>query len=274
MHTHLPVIASAGLFHSQDKFSDIQKYPQGAITSLRTVTDYEIELFTRDGGIAHINGKTHAIHKGDVLIACAGDKRQSTLHFSALFVHFGTDDPAIQELLHSIGGFHTNMKTSNLEPLLTEICKTTLSFEPDSGILAAAKLITCLCTLKKDCLSHPASAPADCRWSVISAAVEYMRCNYAEPLAVEQIAKHCCLSPSYFHKLFLGTVHTTPYNYLLTLRISAAKSLLVTTSLPVSEVAAQCGFNSQAYFSDCFRKQTSLTPSQFRQSFSYPQGKY
>ena len=272
MHTHLPIIASAGQFHSQDKFSDIQKYPQGATTRLRTVNDYEIELFTNDGGVTHINGKTYPIHKGDVLIACPGDKRQSTLHFSALFVHFGTDDPAIRELLRSIGGFHVGMKYDALEPLFTEICETALSFEPDSDILAAVKLIALLCTIKKDCLTHPAAALTDSRRSVISEAIEYMRRNYTEPLTVERIAEHCSLSSSYFYKVFLGTVHTTPYNYLLTLRLSAAKSLLVTTGLSVSEIAARCGFNSQAYFSDCFKKQTGMTPSRFRSSFSYPQG--
>lgn len=272
MHTHLPIIASAGLFHSQDKFSDLQKYPQGATTRLRTVNDYEIELFTQDGGTTHINGKTYPIHKGDALIARPGDKRQSTLHFSALFVHFGTDDPAIQELLHTIGGFHTGLNYEKLEPLFTDICETALTFAPDSDILAAAKLLTLLCTIKKDCFMVPAATPADYHRSVISVAVEYMRRNYAEPLTVEQIAEHCSLSASYFYKLFLGTVHTTPYNYLLVLRLSAAKSLLVNTDLSVSEIAARCGFNSQAYFSDCFKKQTGLTPSRFRNSFSYPQG--
>lgn len=271
MHTHLPIIATAGLFHSQDKFSDEQKFPQGATTRLRTVTDYEIELFTEDGGTTHINGKTFPIRKGDVLVACPGDKRQSTLHFSALFVHFGTDDPAILELIRSIGGFHVGMKYEKLEPLFTEICDTALSFDTDSDILAAVKLVAFLCTIKKDCLTHPAAAPADPQRSVISEAIEYMRRNYAEPLTIERIAEHCSLSASYFYKLFLGTVHTTPYNYLLTLRLSAAKALLVTTGLSVSEIAAQCGFNSQAYFSDYFKKQTGMPPSRFRTSFAYPQ---
>ena len=272
MYTNLPIISAAGLFHSKDKFYDEKKYPEQAITRLRTVADYELELFTQDGGISHINGQSYPIKKGALLIAQPGDKRQSTLHFSALFVHFGTTDKAIQELIRSISGFHPGMNFAKLEPMFTDICETTLHFEPDSDILAAAKLISFLCTIKKDCVMNPNTAVVTARRSAISDAIEFMKQYYMEPLTVDNIAGHCCLSSSYFYKLFLDTVHTTPNNYLLTLRLSAAKSLLVTTTMPISDIAARCGFNSQAYFSDCFKRQMGMGPRQFRSSFVHPDG--
>jgi transcriptional regulator GlxA family with amidase domain len=61
----------------------------------------------------------------------------------------------------------------------------------------------------------------------------------------------------------------SPHDYLLTRRISAAKGLLIGTDLPLSEVAIRCGFNSQAYFSDCFRRKTGQTPGSFRKNASY-----
>lgn len=270
MHTHLPIISSAGLFCSQDKFSDRKKYPEEAITRLRTVTDYELELFTQDGGVSHINGGSFPITKGSLLIAVPGDKRQSTLHFSALFLHFSTSDTAIQELLSSIRGFHADMGYAKYEPILSDICETVLSFEPDSDVLAAAKLISFLCEIKKDCLTNSTDALISDHRSVISSAIEYMKQSYMEPLTVDNIAAHCNLSSSYFYKCFLSTVHTTPNQYLLTLRLSAAKALLVTTAMPISEIAAKCGFNSQAYFSDCFRRHFAQSPSQFRSSYVHP----
>lgn len=272
MHTNLPIISSAGLFHSQSKYADTKRYPEQSVSKLRTVVDYELELFTQDGGVSHINGKSYPIHKGDILIAQPGDKRQSTLHFSALYLHFGTTDSAIQELIRSISGFHPGMDFDKLEPLLSEISEMVLRFDPISDMLAAAKLICFLCTIKKDC-STAASAPSvSDRYSVVSNAIEYMKQTYAEPLTVNHIAEHCGLSVSYFYKVFLETVHTTPNNYLFTLRLSAAKAMLVTTNLPISEVSERCGFHSQSYFCDCFKKGCGMSPKQFRKTFTQPYG--
>ena len=69
MHTNLPIISSTGIFHSSDKFSDPVKYPDGSVTRIRTVVDYELELYTEDGGQLHTNGVTHSIHKGDLMLA-------------------------------------------------------------------------------------------------------------------------------------------------------------------------------------------------------------
>lgn len=267
MYTHLPIISSAGYFHSSNKFSDPSKYPEASITKLRTVVDYEIELFSQDGGVSHINGKSYPIKKGSLLIAQPGDKRQSTLHFAALFMHFGTSDKAIQELIHSMSGFHSNLDYEKWESEFRDICEMALHFEQNSDIHAAAKLIDFLCKIKQHCLTNSAANPDPSGYSAISMAIEYMKQTYMEPTTVNRIAEHCCVSTSYLHKLFLGIVHTTPNNYLLNIRLSKAKALLATTSIPISEVAARSGFNSQAYFSDCFKRQFDISPKEFRKAY-------
>ena len=270
MRTYLPVISAAGLFDSRGKFSDPKRYHDDAVTRIRTVVDYELELFTQDGGISHLNGNSYPIKKGDILLACPGDKRQSTLHFTAIFVHFGTKDEAIKELIHSISGYHKDMGYEKFQPSLSDICETALSFEHDSDLNASGKLISFLCQLKKNCLMQSSVAESGASYSVISRAIEFMKQNYAEPLTVAVIAEHCCLSSSYFYKIFYETTCTTPNSYLTRLRLSAAKSLLASTALPISEIAVKCGFNSQAYFSDCFKKQFDMAPREFRRHFLYP----
>lgn len=269
MHTGLPIISSAGLFRSRDKFSNPARYPEHAITRLRTVTSYELELFASDGGISHFNGHSYPIKKGSLLIAQPGDKRQSTLHFTAYYIHFGTDDRIIQELLQTVHGFHPETDYDVLLPSLKEICDTALSFEPDSDIRAAAGLISFLCDVKK--MSHESV----CRqWN--HPLLRYQRRNriHETILYGAPIAGHCCLSASHFHRLFSETVHMTPNQYLLKIRLSAARSLLAATSLSVSEIAVKCGFNSQAYFSDCFKRHFAVTPREFRRSYTYPESFY
>ena len=270
MLTNLPIISAAGHFDSRSKFSDPKRYHDNSVTRLRTVVEYELELFTQDGGISHINGNSYPIKKGDILLACPGDKRQSTLHFTALYLHFGTADAAIQKLIRSSSGYHAGMGYEKYEPALSDICKTALLFDGVSDIDASGKLISFLCEIKKNILMYSGVAAGDTSYSVVSKAIEYMKQHYAEALTIEDVAEHCCLSSSHFYRIFSDNTNTTPNAFLTRIRLSSAKALLASTTMPVSEIAARCGFNSQAYFSDCFGKQFHITPREFRQSFLYP----
>lgn len=270
MSTNLPLIFSAGNFQSREKFSDPVKYPDQSLSRPRIVNSYELELFREDDGLLYLNGKSYARKKGALLIAKPGDKRQSTLHFSAIFLHFDCIDPGIQELLHTICGFHPDLNYESFAPTLLDICKTALSFEPNCDLLAGAKLTAFLCEVQKHSTLSTCNAQNASNYFAVSTAVEYMKQNYMQPLTIRKIADYCCLSTSYFHKIFCETTHVTPNNYLLNIRLSHARSLLASTSLPVSEIASKCGFNSQAYFSDCFKHQFSISPSKFRHSFLYP----
>lgn len=175
MSVILPIISGAGLFHSQDRFTAISQYQENTVTKLRTVIDYELELFITDIGISHINGKSFPITKGALLLAQLGDKRQSTLHFSAHFLHFNTSDSRTRELLQSIHGFHSNVNYVKYEPLLIDICETALTFEPDSDILASSKLLSLLFTLKRDLFISSKTIPVTNHQSVVSQAIEYMK---------------------------------------------------------------------------------------------------
>lgn len=272
MHTTLPTISGAGIYHSQDKFSDLATYPENSMTKLRTVLDYELELFIRDGGITHLNGKSYPITKGSFLIAQPNDKRRSTLHYSTLFIHFGTNDQIIQNLIREISGFHSHVDFAKYYRLIMDICEIVLCFDPETDILAISKLLSLFYELKTDCFTASCLSPNVNHHSTITQAIEYMKQHYRSPLSVNDISAYCNLSASYFHKLFVSTTHITPNNYLLNLRLSAAKSLLASTTMSISEVAQKCGFQSSAYFSDCFRRHFNMCPGQFRKTFHHPDG--
>lgn len=266
----LPKIFSAGTFHSREKFSDSNKYPEHSLSRPRIVNSYELELFGESDGVLYLNNHSYERKRGALLIAKPGDKRQSALHFSTIFLHFGCTDPEIKELLHSLCGFHPDLNYDLFAPKLLDICETALSFEPDCDILAGAKLTAFLCEVKKHSSASVDFTEKDSNSSIVSEAVEYMKQNYMLPLTIDKLAEHCCLSTSHFHKIFLETAHITPNNYLLNIRLSHARSLLATTKHPISDIAVKCGFNSQAYFSDCFRRKFSISPRAFRNSFAYP----
>lgn len=251
----LPLILSAGLFDSSDKFPGITK------TQMRMVTTYELEYFFSVGGITIVNGNEYPIQPGKLLLAKPGDIRFSQLPFQCKFLHFAVSDSEIAEAINDCCGFFTVANPAEMDQLFSEI--TALHYAPDSlsHINAAAKLICLLYSLKNENSKDQ---------TVLSRAQSYIENNYKDAISVDQIAEYCNVSCSYLHRLFQTRLHTTPGEMLLTCRISAACNLLVNTALSLGQISADCGFHSQSYFSDCFKRKVGISPKNFRINASYP----
>ncbi|MFB6456344.1 helix-turn-helix domain-containing protein [Chitinophaga sp. Hz27] len=82
--------------------------------------------------------------------------------------------------------------------------------------------------------------------------------KYAEMLATTE------LKLNELSKIHAGK---TAQNIIYSLMTSSAKRLLIYENLSVKEVAYQLGFNDPFYFSNFFKKQTNLSPSQFREQY-------
>ena len=98
----------------------------------------------------------------------------------------------------------------------------------------------------------------------ISDAVAFMNENLHKKLNLNQLADKCFLSYVQFSRRFKQATGTTPQNYLMGLRLKKAQNLLQETELPIKGVAQLCGFESEYYFSNFFRSQCAVTPTQFR----------
>lgn len=93
----------------------------------------------------------------------------------------------------------------------------------------------------------------------------YIRTRYMQSdLYVRQIAEHMNISESQLRRRFQKVSHQTPLEYLLGIRISHAKELLLYSQKSISEIADACGFSSYYYFCRVFKRQTGITPSAFR----------
>lgn len=71
----------------------------------------------------------------------------------------------------------------------------------------------------------------------------------------------------YLNRLFAKHTGSTIRQYILDVRISHAKQLLLNTDLTLSAIADKIGFNSNSYFSTYFRQITGLAPAQFRKKY-------
>jgi transcriptional regulator GlxA family with amidase domain len=72
------------------------------------------------------------------------------------------------------------------------------------------------------------------------------------------------LSTHHFARAFKQTVGMPPHGYVLQRRIERAQHMLVSTQLPLSEIALSAGFSDQSHLARHFRRMTGLSPSLVR----------
>ncbi len=72
-------------------------------------------------------------------------------------------------------------------------------------------------------------------------------------------------SPDYFRRCFKHHTSVPPLRYLNDMRLERAKELLLLeSSLSVGEIAQRCGFRDPLYFSTAFRRDTGMSPLEYR----------
>lgn len=84
----------------------------------------------------------------------------------------------------------------------------------------------------------------------------------------DAIADEMAISSATFRRYWLMYLQLPPGEYLIDCRIRKARRLLTETTLSISEVATQSGFNDQLYFSRRFRLETGVTASAYRRTNS------
>ena len=95
-------------------------------------------------------------------------------------------------------------------------------------------------------------------------AVQYFHANYNQPISIEDYAAEHNMSVSWFIRNFKEYTNVTPAQYILSLRISNARTLLENTAYNVSEISNIVGYENPLYFSRIFKKQCGMSPSEFR----------
>lgn len=101
--------------------------------------------------------------------------------------------------------------------------------------------------------------------SVIRRIQYYITEHLSEPITREQLASYVHLNPAYLSRLFKREIGESITDYILNTRMSLAKDLITTSTLPISDIAKTLGYYNFSYFSKMFRKVYDVSPQQLRQ---------
>ena len=80
----------------------------------------------------------------------------------------------------------------------------------------------------------------------------------------EELAAQLCMGYSNFRRIFKEYTGFAPAQYIKEVRLNRIKELLTNTTLPIKEIADECGLENYDYFFTLFRRLTGMTPSDYR----------
>ncbi len=230
---------------------------------------YELEFYYAEssGGLT-IEGTQYPVRPGFFTCCKPGQFRKMTLPYKCYYLNITTGDSALQESLNKLPTYGS-MEQS--EQILT-LCKTMYKERQRDALYGKLLIESCVCAIMSILFrsTYSFTNVADCKvyrhQAALLAANEYLRNHLQDDVDLKQLAQDSGLHPTYFHKLFTAAFHKTPAQQLMTHRLHAAISMLVSEELPISEISARCGFSTPNYFCHKFRDQVGMTPNQYRKS--------
>lgn len=208
-----------------------------------------------------LDGETMPLKAGNVYLLPAG-------------LVYGYDCPHFMEQLF----FHINYTYINGIDLFREcncVCERTLSSEELQQLkqLYLSDQLSDACLLKALLLKELSGFLSDAQIKEadtrnISPLVAHMFYLAQNPVhaknRVSTLAKRLHVSPSTLNKHFHQETGMTPGEYIEQLIISRACSLLLNEEYSIADIAEELGFSDQFYFTKYFKKQMTITPSEYR----------
>jgi len=99
---------------------------------------------------------------------------------------------------------------------------------------------------------------------LVTKALRFIRENLHREVTRDETAHYAGISPSHFSRLLRERTGRSFTELLRQCRVDLASELLNTTDKPLAEIADECGFCDQSYFTHVFQQTKQMTPRQFR----------
>ena len=99
---------------------------------------------------------------------------------------------------------------------------------------------------------------------IVNQLINYLSRNFSAKLTLGSLSETCHCSKSTMSRIFKEHTGVTIMDYLLDVRMKEAERLLSDTVFSVQEIGEICGFSDANYFSYTFRKNSGMTPTEYR----------
>lgn len=137
-----------------------------------------------------------------------------------------------------------------------------------SVIRAKQYMMELVCYYLKCCPESEIALVENAADSALNKAIIYAQAHLDRSVSVAEMAEIAGYHPSHFTKLFQKRFGISPAGFMVQKKTHIAMEKLSATSKPIADISAALGFSSQFYFCSFFKKQTGMTPTEYRRIYS------
>lgn len=246
--------------------SNVRKH-KSMILPERMISAYEFEFYTEDctGGLM-IDGVRYNAKKGFFSCTKPGQKQKMVLPYRCYFFNICTQNEELCQLLDSMPQFAALWNMEDIVNIFRKMLTVENMATLENRMHLEGCILQIISLVARSQLpeSGEGKNSALLHRKILQDADKYIRIHFSEDIGLAELAQRFNLHPNYFQRLYTAAFGVSPAQRLLACRIKAAKMLLLTTNLSMSEITAQCGFSSQTYFGYKFKEVTGHTPLQYR----------
>lgn len=248
-------IVAAGLYKAQ-------LFHKGEQTSRRRASMFELELAIGSGGTSYIDGESARIEDGLIICAKPGQKRHTRLPFQCYYIHLIVSEGILYEHLLALPSFIRIQDIAPYQEIFERICRSYESALPTDALLLQSDLLRLIYMLSSQ-TQKSTFEPKAHNGAAIESIIQYIDTHLTEDLPLQRLAALASFSPVHFHNCFKRSTGKTLRSYIEERRIRRAATLLVSTDRNLAEIAQECGFSSQSYFSFVFKRAMNETPREY-----------
>ena len=251
----------------------ISKHP------VHTLSYFDITFITSDYGKFSIDNKQYTLCQGDVIFSKpneirAWDKNNLPQGYALIFeeeflLSFFNDHLFIQNLSYfnrdkSSARINITNIYPRIESLIQNIIAEINDEESKDKHILRALLYEILMLLNREYSKSSLILCGKPQNRYIDNFVRLVDENFKSYHDTKHYAGQLCITPNYLNDIVRKNIGISPKRYIRNKIIREAKMLLSYTTLSVAEIANNLNFENPSYFIRLFRKQTNLTPLQYR----------
>lgn len=232
---------------------------------------FEIEMIIDGHGVQNLNGDIYDLKKGSIYFLSPIDFHSVTPQKQLGLINISFDNNAISpQLLNTLINHNKSLIIQLLDneirqvEFLIELLVNDYNTDDEYSEVYIKNLIECLLILivRKGNLSYHSKSNED-----ISPMYKCMRqlfLHFNETPSLEDMARISGYSTNYFSKQFHEITGKKYIDFLTSLKLNHSKLLLTSTKESVIDISSKCGFTSLSNFNRVFKKETGISPTQYR----------
>lgn len=232
---------------------------------------YIIHIIKSGSGIVENNGHRYSLGKNEVFLVRPNQLTVQTANVNDPWelYYFSFKGKLTEEILNNTifqnGGFYATINDDSIFDIIKNVA-IDLSQHPEQKIRSFEYLFKLLGYFdKQNATEVPKKMNSDFgHQKYISAIQEYIQLNYTKQIKISELATQLGLSRSHLYRIFKSCTGKSIEDYVVSVRINTARSLLQDTDLSCTSIAMSVGYSHYTTFFKMFKLNTGYTPQQYR----------